>query len=860
MVGFRAVSGWWWPIGLIAITVALIPVRSPWKISGHWCWLAVGSLAFFAWAPTTVRIGLAIAAVAGVCGGIGTFGQKRFPGVGRVAGLAAALCVAWFAGAFAQACYMHIDARLDHYPALALPLYLALRLLGQPAQWTDGMVYIRTEAQVTAVLPSPDKFGGEFVLILVAALTVLAILYQVSVKRILLLWLTLAVFATLRAAAAVTFVIHNESTALWGNDYVTITAFLPILFFLPTLFRPSANLVASVCTEHTDAIKPTRKTGQHRQSLPHIAFLTILVCIGTALIVGGWRYVEPGVRKTGTVVVDESHSRWEWSEHPLGTKYFGRKSVYHYYNMVEALSHYYTVRRNFEAITDESLKNVSVLILKTPTHAYDQETRDAIGRFIARGGGVWCIGDHTDAFGMDTYLNSVLAPYGLYLRPDSLMEPGPGRNLWQGDASAHPIAKRMGMFLYYTGCSVHSDWGTPDVVTLGRVHRDAASYALGTFFGDFAIGQDEQTGYSTSAVAVPRGLGRIAIWDDSTLFSNFSIFMPGKTEMAIQTVDWLNRREPDVPRRPFLIVAGMLCVLAGLSLAHRARIGLSPIITLGVAWGVGLGFAGASSGYEFAYPTPSPVKPFRLAAFYEPEFTDHLPVAAPLDDVTDTGYLSSFIAAQRVGRRPYVATNLTDALKAPVIIICHAHFSIPPADRARLQAWVRAGGHLVLLDAGTGGTTSDIAHLMSEVGFNLTELPTHDDSTQLPLAMTSSINGVGPGSVDSTSFVKQATNPQSTDEFTVSDAFGKDIGKMTVRLRIDGGKSLAMARVAKTKTANNSVGPNAFPVFTGKQVGAGYVFASGTVSAFADTGLGDSEGSPTPLQYRRLEWLFALLR
>ena len=42
--------------------------------------------------------------------------------------------------------------------------------------------------------------------------------------------------------------------------------------------------------------------------------------------------------------------------------------------------------------------------------------------------------------------------------------------------------------------------------------------------------------------ATRHGSGRVLAWTDSTIFSNFSAFEPGKTELMLGMLEWLNRR------------------------------------------------------------------------------------------------------------------------------------------------------------------------------------------------------------------------------------------------------------------------------------------------------------------------------
>jgi hypothetical protein len=53
---------------------------------------------------------------------------------------------------------------------------------------------------------------------------------------------------------------------------------------------------------------------------------------------------------------------------------------------------------------------------------------------------------------------------------------------------------------------------------------------------------DEKYGCIPQAVAKKSGRGRVAVWSDSTLFSNFAMCMSGVPQIALGYVNWLNRR------------------------------------------------------------------------------------------------------------------------------------------------------------------------------------------------------------------------------------------------------------------------------------------------------------------------------
>jgi hypothetical protein len=64
------------------------------------------------------------------------------------------------------------------------------------------------------------------------------------------------------------------------------------------------------------------------------------------------------------------------------------------------------------------------------------------------------------------------------------------------------------------------------------------------------------------------GQGRVVAFGDSTQFSNFCIMDPGKTELMMGMLEWLNHRDRIGDPRPWLFVAGLILLAAGFGAAR----------------------------------------------------------------------------------------------------------------------------------------------------------------------------------------------------------------------------------------------------------------------------------------------------
>lgn len=534
-------------------------------------------------------------------------------------------------------------------------------------------------------------------------------------------------------------------------------------------------------------------------------------------------------------MIDEHYSRWEWSEVPLNTRLYGVKTVYAYDNMMQALSHYFPVRRNFEEITERALEGVSVLILKTPTAPYSPAAVTAIHRFLESGGGVWLVGDHTNIFGMDGYLNQIASRYGCAFEYNAIIDPESNRQLYAPSPLAHPILRRSPLYLWYTSDSLRPNWFSHDALLSPRLLDDNPNYGVNTFFGNFSPDLDERVGPAVQTIAIPAGRGRLSLWSDSTPFSNFAIFLPGKMEVALATMDWLNRRNSPFPLRAVWICLGALLLSIGLVRPDCGR------VCLGL-W-VGIGIAAPLIGlcYDRSYPDLRPKIPFDQVAFLEPNVEGHLPTSAPVDgdEPNAHSYLSAFLAAQRAGKRTFVADTVGRALSAHTIVIVHSHFKFSAEEQAQLRTWVEQGGQLILMDGGFGDRAA-LESFTTPIGVTVHPLlaPPHrqsdgsDGSDRSVLAKVPLLFATGA--------------PLSGDQpqIVIQDTTGARVGIQAGSAGLAGGRPLL-------RSAQGGE-----PVAVSAPLGKGRVIVTGTSSLFSDISLGENSGIPDSRQLTLLRMLF----
>src|SRR5262249_10329166 len=79
---------------------------------------------------------------------------------------------------------------------------------------------------------------------------------------------------------------------------------------------------------------------------------------------------------------------------------------------------------------------------------------------------------------------------------------------------------------------------------------------------------DERFGAFVQAWATRSGQGKVFAWADSTIWSDFCTFEPGKIEMLTGIVEWLNHRNVKFDPRPVVWIVGVILFAAALQFSR----------------------------------------------------------------------------------------------------------------------------------------------------------------------------------------------------------------------------------------------------------------------------------------------------
>ena len=337
-----------------------------------------------------------------------------------------------------------------------------------------------------------------------------------------------ACYALLRFTVLVALAVEFERPDLMWLPMVALASYLPLAPLLAGAAGPGrADLGVS------------------------IRRLAIAAALGMAFLAAAafpleWLKSCPGEPVRVSVLIDETHSDWEWAAEPFDTAGFGIRAEYNYYCFATYLGEFSDVSVRSDSVTPERLSDFDVLIVKTPTEAYSPPEIDAIVEFVAGGGGLFLVGDHTNLFGMTTYLNTIAERFGMRFRSDDTFDLATGSfsshvpmGFW-----THPVMRGVRGFKFLTSCTIEGGRGVEPIMLGVGLGSEDGDYGHPNFFGNISYDLADRFGVFLQAAARRFGRGRVLLFTDSTCFSNFCMFGPGTPEVARRFLDYLAGRKP----------------------------------------------------------------------------------------------------------------------------------------------------------------------------------------------------------------------------------------------------------------------------------------------------------------------------
>jgi hypothetical protein len=616
--------------------------------------------------------------------------------------------------------YMIFVSHGHRIDVLSPVISLIANFLGLHASTNNGIVYIQTIQNTYPVTITWEKLGGYLWLnLLLGALLLFVLLYEKRkiLKNALIFLLTSIIYIIIRFIAILSgYLTTSELSIFWDPLYMALS-FLPFALLLMKLL-PLKN----TCKEAMQ-VSSLNFTKKHL-----IAFLMVFLLVFS--FIGAFIFQDPGAIKSGRVLIDEYHSQWEDTTRPLDTDWYGLLSTYNYYSWAQWLSYHYNVVKNTNSsLTGEILNDYDILILKCPTESYTEPEIQSIKHFVENGGGLYLIGDHTNVFGMNTFLNQISEEFGIRYRTDATYELGTGDlSIYQPDRLfSHPVIQHITQFDFMTSCTLEptsllASARMENIIIGNRVTSEPGTYATENFFRESVASPDSEYGYLLQAAAIKYGQGRVVAFTDSTVFSSFCIFTDGYPTFTLGTLEYLNRTNSYAYINIIFLCIAIISFITLIVLLRNSK--KIKILWMFLFAGL-LAFTTITPLCSYlnniSYPLPIAQTDYTHICFDQEHSSCNIsvkPTATLSNDKNNYG--TFFVWTQRVGCVPSLEKTLKDAMaNSDIIVIVNPTQPFTESEIQMLTIYLEKGCRVILMDS-IMNTKSTANELIGNFGIWLT--------------------------------------------------------------------------------------------------------------------------------------------
>jgi hypothetical protein len=579
-------------------------------------------------------------------------------------------------------------------------------LLGLKTSVNNGIVFIQTVQQTYPFTITWEKLGFYMWFNLFIGALILFILFYRKRKILfytLIFLIISAIYLVLRFIIFIHFYINTLELEIFWNSWYMLLGFIPLAILLMKIITFSNT-------------KSEKKTVLVLKLSKKNVIAMILIFIFIFSIVGAFAFQDPGTNKNGKILIDEYHSEWENSTRPLDKQWYGMLSTYNYYSWVKWLSYYYNIERNINGTLNKKLlENYDIIILKCPTNAYSDEEINAITEFVEQGGGLFLIGDHTNVFGMNTYLNSVAKKFDISFKTDATYELGTGSlsTYIRSEILPHTVVKNLNKFDFMTSCTLDAPLFSENVIMGNRLISESGTYSTENFFSESITTTESEFGFFLQSVAVKYGKGRVVAFTDSTVFSSFSVFTDGYQSFSLGVLDYLNRVNVYAYFNIIFLGLGVACFISLIYILRNER--KIKIASLFVFIGL-LSFSMAVPFFSYIntvnYQLPSLHSDFKQVCFVQEHsnFKISLQPSLLLSEEEDE-YGTFFVWTQRVDLIPSIELVLEDAVKkADILVFINPIKLFSEKDIDLIIGFIENGGKILVMDSITNSmsTTNEL--------------------------------------------------------------------------------------------------------------------------------------------------------
>lgn len=531
--------------------------------------------------------------------------------------------------------------------------------------------------------------------------------------RALALVLGTAVWLPVRAGLLMALAMHRLLRTGYDDSLNLMNQFWSPWVHLGLLAAPVLLAWRLAGSKRRSPVTPERATW--RPTLRSLLTIAIAAGGGVATLTAAVIWTPVGTRKAGRVLVDEYHSNAPWpgktfdtvrTDRPFDKEWYGQGSAYNLACLYDYCSRFYKMSRTQaydpklptkDVLTDAALTDIDVLVLKVPSAKYSPQEIAAVNRFVERGGGLLLIGEHTNVFGSGVYLNQIARKYGFRFRYDCLFGVDEFfRQTYVPPLVPHPIIAHMPTMDFAISCSIDPAAGHGQAVIRGTSLKSlGADYHSTNFYPSTENRAQMLYGAFVQVWATRAGKGRVVGFTDSTIFASFAAFEPGKSDLMLGMLEWLNHSGGWVGGKWVLAGLGLLLIIAAAIGGRKLDPTWLMILTAGLlGWAVSVQLV--RGAHRIAMPVPKAEPMVRIAM-------DRTISQAPLPrngfiggNKGEFGQFERCIL--RLGYFPFRAAG-DDVTQADVVLILNPTLVVKPEFRELMLQYVQDGGKLLVLDS-----------------------------------------------------------------------------------------------------------------------------------------------------------------
>ena len=356
------------------------------------------------------------------------------------------------------------------------------------ALYSNAWAYVIGFAFLTQIFNIWEK--GKYVMILVPlTFTLIASVGEAYT------WMSLGIFATYIVRCLIADNCYN-STRIWvlfSLMFIGTIIYTPYLMILPLVL-----LCVTIPT-----INISLSTSKNKYILSIVVILS-LVC---GIVYSSLGY---GTEKSRAYL---HKGVWARADVPYRADDLRNASCYSYSEFVKLI----------KADTISQLNNLSKyneLWIITPTIPFSKEEISLLKMWVAKGGNLILVSDHTDLYGHARCVNQMAQVFGCHINYSATFD----KNDKQVFNNSY-----LKPFDIKTGTNMK---GMVFPSLVAWMWEEDAYYANSNFFGPLAISGDDSYGEKLLLGQISYGLGQVSFLQDSTIFSNFAVYQPYVMDMA----------------------------------------------------------------------------------------------------------------------------------------------------------------------------------------------------------------------------------------------------------------------------------------------------------------------------------------